>query len=121
MPSTRSTPHVHHRVNPRYILRRQLNIDGRFRLPGEEIPEAATWPNLYSYLDLGWVEVLDEDEEDVPTMGASRPKVVKEPVPVVEEPVVVDQPVVDKSVTVEKPTKPSTTSASKPSTAKETT
>lgn len=71
----RSTPHPHsYASNPRYILRRQMQIDGQWRLPGDEVPEAAEWRNLYSYLDLGWIEALDDDEDDVPTMSASRPQ-----------------------------------------------
>lgn len=64
MPVPRSTPYPHVREKPRYFLLRQMNVDGEFRLPGEEVPEATEWPNLHTYLNLGWIEAVEMDPDD---------------------------------------------------------
>lgn len=94
MPVPRSTPHPHVRENPRYFLLRQMNVDGEFRLPGDEVPEASSWPNLHTYLDLGWIEakehrdvenevgekvadkIVDEEEATPPRQARSRKSAV---------------------------------------------
>ncbi len=50
-----------------YVARTRLKVGDSYREPGEEIPEAASWPNLRSYLDL-------EQLEEVPVLGDRIPQ-----------------------------------------------
>ena len=44
-----------------YVARRRLKIGDEWREPGEEVPEAATWRNLHSYLSSGAVTLVQTD------------------------------------------------------------
>ena len=46
-----------------YIARRRLLV-GDTREPGELVPEAAAWPNLRNYLEIGWVEKIALDDPE---------------------------------------------------------
>lgn len=47
-----------------YIAGRRLKVNGTWREPGDEVPEAATWSTLSAYLGSGALK-------EVATMGAS--------------------------------------------------
>jgi hypothetical protein len=46
-----------------YVARKRLQIAGQWREPGEEVPEAAGWRNLHSYLSSGAVVLVQTDTE----------------------------------------------------------
>lgn len=50
----------------RYIVARPLKVGDRTAQPGEELPEAARWPNVKSYISGGYIvaapEVADQSE-----------------------------------------------------------
>lgn len=44
-----------------YVATRQLKLGPEdIRQPGDPVPEAATWPNLATYLRMGWVKDVPE-------------------------------------------------------------
>jgi hypothetical protein len=45
-----------HQVEAAYICKRRMKVGDGYREPGDLVPEAAEWPTLRRYLDLGWVE-----------------------------------------------------------------
>ena len=48
-----------------YVARKRLKVGDEWREPGEEIPEAAGWRNLHSYLSSGAVTLVQTDVEHV--------------------------------------------------------
>jgi hypothetical protein len=45
-----------HQVEAAYICKQQMKVGDSIRQPGDLVPEAAQWPNLRRYLELGWIE-----------------------------------------------------------------
>jgi hypothetical protein len=43
-------------VEAAYVAKRQMKVGDSVRQPGDLVPEAAAWPNLRRYIDLGWIE-----------------------------------------------------------------
>lgn len=44
-----------------YVARKRLKVGDHFVLPGEEVPEAAAWRNLHSYIASGAVRLVQTD------------------------------------------------------------
>jgi len=63
----------------RYYAGRRLQLDDRVAKRGDEVPEAAGWRHLQSYLDSGRITVVAAEEPVTATPT---------PAPVVPEPVV---------------------------------
>jgi hypothetical protein len=61
-----------------YLVKRRLLIGSGYREPNELAPEATTWPNLQTYLDLGWVEAIpdmtDSEREHAVHRASPRPQ-----------------------------------------------
>jgi len=69
----------------KYVAGRRLSVADEIRMPGDEVPEAATWKNLPSYISFGSIVVVEVGEEAPSPAPAPEP----EPEPVeeaVEEP-----------------------------------
>ncbi len=49
-----------------YVARTRLKVGDTYREPGDQVPEAASWPNLHAYLDLDQIE-------EVPVLGDQVP------------------------------------------------
>lgn len=45
-----------------YVAGSQITVDGELRQPGDPVPEAATWPNLRSYLSCGQIRHANIEE-----------------------------------------------------------
>lgn len=48
-----------------FIARRRLKIGDGYRQIGEEVPEAAGWRNLRTFIRLGWVEEVDSSDVEL--------------------------------------------------------
>jgi hypothetical protein len=57
----------------RYVARRRLLVGDAWREPGEDIPEAAGWLNLHSYLSAGAVVLVQTDVEQAYGMDQRIP------------------------------------------------
>ena len=44
-----------------YVARKRLKVGDSYRMPGDEVPEAAGWRNLHSYLSSGAVVLVQTD------------------------------------------------------------
>ena len=64
-----------------YICRKLMQVvsqetgEVEWREPGQEVPEAATWPHLLSYIHLGQIEVVNPEPVVYPT---SRTEMVED-------------------------------------------
>jgi hypothetical protein len=56
-----------------YVARTRLKVGDGWREPGQEVPEAAEWPTLHAYLDLGQIE-------QVPVVGDQLPQLPQRPI-----------------------------------------
>ncbi|MGE5619542.1 MAG: hypothetical protein ACM3US_09830 [Sphingomonadaceae bacterium] len=43
-----------------FVAKRVLDLGTRTVHYGDPVPEAATWPNLRSYINLGWIEEVPD-------------------------------------------------------------
>lgn len=55
-----------------YVARFPLQVAGRKILPGEPVPEAASWQYsvLRAHLNLGWIEDVKESAPEAPALSA---------------------------------------------------
>ena len=53
-PRTPKTP-----VGPVYVARKTLRLNGRTIKPGTEVPEAASWPRVESWVRSGYIVIKE--------------------------------------------------------------
>jgi hypothetical protein len=56
-----------------WYARKTQNVDGKERLAGEPVPEAATWPNVHRYVACGFIEWRDTAPLTDDSMAAIPP------------------------------------------------
>lgn len=46
-------------AGPKFVARKTLRLNGRVIKPGTEVPEAASWPRVESWVRAGYLDVVE--------------------------------------------------------------